>query len=207
MKELNEFVNRALSAGRTREEVESVLLQAGWQADEIKEALSKYALIDYPIPVPRRQHSGSAREAFLYLVTFTALYISAFSLCFLLATMIDLSIPDPYYGIGDRSEETRWYAASLLVAFPLYVILTKRNLRATTLDPAMRESPVRKWLIAITLFSSAMAVLITLIVFVSNLLGGELGVRSILKILVVLAVSGLVFGLYLWELRKGEAKQ
>lgn len=209
MKDLHEFVNRALSAGKTREEVRTALSLAGWHEDEIDKALSKYAAVDFPIPVPRRLHSGSAREAFAYLVTFTALYISAFSFCYLVAATIDIVILDPAdsYRTSWSFDDLRWTAASLLVAFPLYFFLTTRNLRMSDRDPELRESPVRKWLIAATLFLSAVTVLITMIVFVSSLLGGELPIRFALKTITVLVVAFLIFGFYLWELRKGEAKK
>jgi len=58
-------------------------------------ALAGFADLDFPVPVPRPKPSLSARDAFLYLLLFTALYISAFSLGGLIFQLIDGAYPDP----------------------------------------------------------------------------------------------------------------
>ena len=45
------------------------MLQAGWREDELTNALSAYADIAFPVPVPRPKPYLQAREAFLYLVS------------------------------------------------------------------------------------------------------------------------------------------
>ena len=40
---------------------------------------------------------------------------------------------------------------------------------------------------------------------VYNLLGGELTLRFVLKVLVVAFIAGGIFGYYLWDLRREEA--
>lgn len=211
MTELTQFVRDALAQGSKREDVQEALRSAGWPDDEIQDALSRFAVLEFPVPVPRRRHSVSAKEALGYLVTFFALWVSAISLGNLLSAFVETAFPDPaydsrYYNYDYAMESVRWFIASLVVAFPLYLILTIRNLRAISRDPALRESPVRKWLISLTLFAAACVALTTLIVVVANGLGGEMGIRFVLKCLVVLAISGGVFGFYISELRRGEAK-
>src|SRR5262245_55651514 len=78
--ELQPFVHDALAKGATRDEIRSALKSADWQDDEIDGALRSYADVKFVVPVPRRKPYLSAREAFMYLVMFVCLYISAFNL-------------------------------------------------------------------------------------------------------------------------------
>src|SRR5579862_5428183 len=94
MNELTVFIRESLSAGHPRSEIAAVLKQAGWPEDEIGDALSRFADVEFPIAVPRRKQSGSAREVFLYLVTFMGLYIFAVSMGCLLFGMVDTYIAD-----------------------------------------------------------------------------------------------------------------
>lgn len=70
--QLRSFVHQALLQGISRESIRAELAAAGWQRDEIKEALESYAESDFPVPVPKRRPYVSAREAFLYLKDTTA---------------------------------------------------------------------------------------------------------------------------------------
>ena len=78
--ELNGFVRDALSRGTPRTAVADVLARAGWEGHQVKGALAGFAEVDFPIPVPRPRAYLSPREAFMYLVLFCTLYVSAFNL-------------------------------------------------------------------------------------------------------------------------------
>src|SRR5262249_31669413 len=93
--ELVVFVRDALAQGRSRPEVEEGLKPAGWTADQARAALAAFAPIDFPVPVPRPRPSLSAREAFMYLLLFTTLYIVAFNLGSLTFQFINRAFPDP----------------------------------------------------------------------------------------------------------------
>jgi hypothetical protein len=207
MSDITIFVKEALTAGRSRDDVRRVLAEAGWPADEIEDGLRRYAEIDFPIPVPRRIHSGSARDAFLYLVTYAALYASSIALGALTFGIVDHYFPDPVYAQyqgGYESEGLRWNIATLIVAFPLYLGLTRMHLRSYATDPERRTSAVRRWLTYLTLFVAATVILGTLIALVGGVLGGELAVRFLLKTGTVLALSGAVFVYYLWEMKTAD---
>jgi hypothetical protein len=100
----------------------------------------------------------------------------------------------------------RWSTAALLIAFPVFLWLSRRAYLAARRDPEKRTSKVRKWLTYLTLFVAATALLCDLITLVYYLLGGELTVRFLLKVLTIAAVAGAVFGYYLWDLRQDEVK-
>src|SRR5262252_5691832 len=92
--ELTLFVKDALGRGVARAQLEEALRRAGWRNEQIRAALAAYADIDFPIPVPRPKPLLSAREAFLYLVLFSTLYVTAWNVGSLLFEMIDRAFPD-----------------------------------------------------------------------------------------------------------------
>jgi hypothetical protein len=207
--ELLNFVRDALSRGLSRPQIEDALLKAGWESDQVKSALTFFAEIEFPIPVPRPRPYLSAREAFMYLVLFTTLYISAFNLGKLIFQFINRAYPDPPMpaGFGKYTREAiRWSVASLIIAFPVFAYMSRLLSRAVHRDPGKRASRVRKWLTYITLFVAASIIIGDLTTLVYNFLGGEITPRFLLKVLTVGAISGAIFGYYLWDLRQEESE-
>ena len=158
------------------------------------------------MPVPRPRASLSAREAFLYLVLFATLYYTAWHLGSLLFDLINHALPDPaaargydYFGAS-----MRWSVASLLIAFPVFAFVANHLAKELRAHPIKRLSPVRRWLTYLTLYLAAIALICDLTTLVYNLLGGELSLRFVLKVLVVAAIAGSVFGYYLHDLRREE---
>lgn len=203
--DIHSFVKEALARKIPRAEIKSALLKAKWQEDEVSAALDYFADVDFPIPVPRRKPYLSAREAFIYLVLFLCLYISAFSFGKLLFDFINRWVPDALqqFGYTDVSG-LRMAVSALIVAFPLYAWLTSLMSKDIHLNPEKKSSKIRKWLTYITLFITAGVIIGDLITLLFNLLGGELTLRFILKVLTVLLIAGIIFGYYLWDLRKEE---
>lgn len=204
--ELHTFIKESLEKGIDRARILNTLIQAGWQEDEVKKALAAFADLDFPIPVPRKKPSLQAREAFLYLVSFITLYITAFSFGALVFQFITIWFPDslqPSYQDSSLSG-MRMAIASLIIAFPLYVFLMRVLKKLTQQDPSRRESGVRKWLTYLTLVVAAGIIIGDFIAIVFHLLGGELPMRFILKALTVLIITGSIFGYYLSDLQKEE---
>lgn len=205
--ELNRFVREALAKGAARKDVESALKKAGWPSDETANALNAYSDVVFGIPVPKRRPYLSAREAFLYLVLFLTLYISAVSFGTLLFQFINRAFPDIVQGIypyDGTAESIRWSTSSLVIAFPVFLYVTWLLQKAIARDPDKRGSKIRKWLTYITLFIAAGVIIGDLITLVFNLLGGEITTRFILKVIVVGGIAGTIFGYYLWDLRREE---
>ena len=205
--ELQSFVREALLKGATRVQIRETLGKAGWSADEIRNAVEAYADVAFAVPVPRRKPYLSAREAFLYLVLFLTLYISSFSFGTNLFQFINRWLPDPL--VGDYVYESSLHAirmatASVIIAFPVFLWLSAFLNKAIVKDPEKRGSKVRKWLTYLTLFVAAGIIIGDLITLVFNMLGGELTLRFVLKIVVVGVIAGTIFGYYLWDLRKDE---
>jgi uncharacterized protein DUF5671 len=207
--ELQSFVKEALTRGTTRQEIEAVLLGAGWEREQVHASLRSYAEAPFSIPVPRPAPYLSAREAFLYLLLFTTLYLSAYHLGQLLFQFINLAIPDPaapsYTGGPTESRRLiRWAVSTLIVAFPVFLYLSHLTGREVRSDPAKRASKVRRWLTYLTLFLAAAVVIGDLIALLNDLLAGELTLRFGLKVLVVAVIAGGLFGYYLHDTRRTE---
>jgi len=208
--ELLGFVKDALARGQSRTSIEDALLQAGWKPDQVKSALGAFAQVDqFPIPVPRPRLYLSAREAFMYLVLFTTLYLTTFNLGRLIFQFANLAFPDPaaMHDFADSAREAiRFSVASLVIAFPIFLYLSLLIGRSIKRDPSKRASKVRKWLTYMTLFVAAAVIIGDLTALVYNFLGGELSLRFALKVLTVAAIAGGIFGYYLWDLRKEEGE-
>lgn len=204
--DLTTFVREALARGVPRQRIEAALLEAGWPRETVARALRAFAEVDFPLPVPRPQPYLSAREAFLYLLLFTALFLSAFHLGAIFFELIEKAFPDPAdpAAAGFSARALRWSVSYVVVSFPLYLFLTVRQERELGRDPAKRASKVRKWLTYLTLFVAAGFLVGDLVALIFHFLMGELTVRFLLKVVVVAAIAGTAFGYYLRDLRKEE---
>jgi hypothetical protein len=205
--ELLTFVREALARGRSRGEIAEVLQRAGWSREQLTTALDAFADVEFAVPVPMPRPYLSARDAFLYLVLFTALYVTAYHLGSLVFDLINLAFPDramdPAYTHYVRSG-MRWSVASLIVAFPVFMFMTRFVGREIARDPGKHRSKIRRWLIYLTLFVAACVLIADVTTLVYNALGGELTIRFGLKVMTVALIAGGVFGYYLQDLRADE---
>ena len=205
--ELEHFVRQSLASGQSRQATELALTSAGWPVEQIRSALDAYADVDFPVPVPRPRPYLSAREAFLYLVLFTTLYVAAWHLGSLLFDLINRAFPDPTDNdstIFRLRESIRWSTASIIIAFPVYLYVARFLARDLARSPIKRLSAVRRWLTYLTLFIAASVLLGDMITLVYNALGGDFTLRFLLKVLVAAIISGTIFGYYLRDLRHEE---
>lgn len=212
--DLPRFVSEALSRGVPRAEIERVLLQAGWSAQQARQALAGFAEVAFPIPVPRPRRYTSARDAFLYGVLFLAMYVSAFNLGELLFALIEWAIPDSALQTGvagaaapvvrSLREATRGPISVLVVAVPTFLYCSSVIASDIRLDPGQRLSKIRAQLTYLTLFVGAAVIIGVLASVVHALLGGELTTRFALKALTVAAIAAAVFGYYLRDMRPDE---
>lgn len=207
--ELLGFVKDALARGVPRASIEDALKRAGWSATHINGALAGYADLEFPVPVPRPRPYWSAREAFLYLILFTTLYVCAFHFGSLLFAFIERAIPDPAMrdlrAASWWASQIRWSIASLVVATPVFLYVSSLTGREVRLDPAKRDSKVRRWLTYLTLFLAATILIGDFITLVYNVLSGELTVRFLLKAATVAGIAGAAFTYYLRDLRGAES--
>jgi len=208
--DLVSFVREALSRKVPRPEIEQVLLRGGWTREQTRAALDAFVDAEFPLPVPRARPYLSAREAFQYLVLFATLYTSAYYLGDLVFDFINLAFPDPSRPEGRYVYEEyargsiRWSVSALIVAFPVFLYTSWLTNRAIERDPVKRASKIRRWLTYVTLFIAATALIGDVTTLVYNLLGGELTVRFVLKVVTVALIAGTAFTYYLRDLRVDE---
>lgn len=201
-KDLSRFVRDALSAGRNRDEISTVLSEAGWTKAEASEALEAWSEANFTPPVPRPQTMVTARDFFIYALTFGVLIFAASYLIILCHQLIDVAF--------EGSEKPRilrnirWSIAVLVVAAPTYFWLTWRERRKLSDDPSLYRSSVRKWLIYITLLVAATVLLGDLTATIYALLQGDFTLQFVAKAAVVAAVAGGIFLYYLNDIRRGE---
>ena len=200
------FVKDGLQRGLARADIEAVLLRAGWPPEQVHRALAGFADIEFAIPVPRPIPTVSAREAFMYVLMFATLFVSAYNLGDLLFDIIDRRFPDP---VSPRAEvftlqSIRWALSALIVAFPIFLWMAWLIARLVRADPTKRASRIRRRLTYITLFVAACVLIGDVITVVYSFLGGELTTRFVLKVITVGAIAGTAFGYYLSDLRVEE---
>lgn len=204
--DLEKFVHAGLSQGLPRSDLELAMVNAGWTADQAKAALAAFASVEFPVPVPRPRPHLSARETFLYLVLFSALYLTAYHLGALCFEFINRAFPDPsaqpVYSIW--RDQIRFSASALIVGFPLFAFMSWFIGRGLEQNPIKRLSAVRRWLTYLTLFLAVTVLSCDLIALIYNLLGGEWTIRFLLKVATVGVIAGTVFGYYLGDLRREE---
>lgn len=201
-KDLSRFTREALAAGKSREEISKVLQAAGWSPSEVGDALHAWSEEPFSPPVPRPQITVSARDFFVYALTFGLLILGAIYLVQLIHALIDLWLDDRNYRFPAN---IRWSIAVLVVATPLYLWLTFRERAKLAADPALYRSAIRKWLTYITLLLAAMTMLGDLMAVIYAFLSGDFTLQFFLKAMAVAVVAGLIFLFYLNDIRKGDA--
>lgn len=197
------FVDHARDKGMDHSTIRDVLLSAGWKEREVAEA---FCARELELPIPEPTGLGSARDAFLHLLAFTALYTWATSLVLLFFTYIDFAFPDPaerpsYYAVGAAQSSIRASLAALVVSFPLYLVLWHYLLREVHRYPEKAKGVVRRWLGYLSLFVGAVTLSADAITLIYYLFEGQLTARFLLKVAVLFLIAGSLVLYLLWTLR------
>jgi hypothetical protein len=202
---LREFVDAAKRQGATDESLVGLLRGRGWSEEDIYRVLADYFEGQSGIQVPVYKRSGSAKDAFLYLLSFTSLSIWTYGVGSVMFALIDRWIKDPlnpmnyysggYYQMADS-------LACIIVTFPVYIFVMSYITRESENHPGKLESPVRKWLTYIALLIAACVVVGDLISFLTYFLRAELTARFVAKVTVVLLIAGGVFWYYIGSLQR-----
>lgn len=207
-RDLTAFIEHARTKGMDHATIRVLLLSAGWKEKDVAQALTEQAL-EMPVPVP--PDTGGAREAFLHLLTFAAFYTSVIAAVVLFFQFINRLFPDPalpQYDLASSQDLStiRWSVAVVIVAFPFFLWLSRLLLREMRAHPERSSSGVHRWLTYLTLLAASLALGGDVIALVFRFLEGELSIRFLLKVLVVLVIAGLSFAYYLLSLRMAPEK-
>ena len=216
--ELIRFVDHAREKGLDHATIRQMLVSAGWRERDVAEVICAR---DLELPIPRPPGSAAsgavgaaglaaparparrstspwprrAREAFLHLLAFGALFTWVGNVIAILFTGINLALPDPAWRISQAQMDglmsaTRGALASLLVAFPLFLFLWHFLLREVRREPEKAKGAIRRWLVYLTLFAGAITLSGDVITLIYFLLEGQLTLRLVLKAAVLFLIAG-----------------
>ena len=150
------------------------------------------------------ENKTSAKDFFLHLGSMVALYTVTISFLNLVFKIINKSFPEVasnIYAWGGGSEISM-PVATIIIFFPLFVILSRFVYKIYTENPAKKDLGIRKWLTYITLFVAGIILAGDLVTVLYKFLDGQdLTAAFFLKALSVLLVTGCVFGFYLQDIR------
>jgi hypothetical protein len=203
---LIKFVDHARGKGMDHATIRQLLLSAGWQEKEIAEVFCTRDL-ELPIPAPARvvaprargkgrQESvwpRRARDAFLHLLTFGALYTTTTSLILLFVTYINFAFPDPawrvsYAKLAETLSIIRLQLAIVIVSFPIFLMLWHFLLREVRQNP--ERVAIRRWLGYLSVFVGAITLSADVMTLIYFLLEGELTIRFLLQAAVLFLIAG-----------------
>ncbi|HUO50730.1 MAG TPA: DUF5671 domain-containing protein [Candidatus Paceibacterota bacterium] len=141
------------------------------------------------------------KDFFLWAGAMISLYVSVFALVYLLFDYIDRAFPDALnYSADPYGDGIRYWIASLVVLFPVYLLLTWVIRRDIAHDASRKQIWVRRWALVLTLFIAGASLAIDLIAVINTFLGGEITMHFILKALVVLLIGAGAFMHFLADL-------
>lgn len=197
--DLLRFIEAARQQGASDEFLSQLLRSYGWPQREIERAFFELyeRLTEQPIPAPSGGAGESARDAFVYLLAFSTLGIWIQALGQLGFIYVNQFIPDPVSpSYGDPAFDVAFSLARLIVAYPVYLLLMRQLIKELRLYREKHYSGVRKWLTYLTLLIAALIGVGTLITFLTSFLRGELTLRFLLKVAIVLILDGGVLAYY-----------
>jgi len=144
----------------------------------------------------------TARDFFLHLGAIICFYASVVALITLHFEVINFAYPKVTNAYMYAFPSISFQVATLIVALPIFLLISRVLQKSYVLDPALREVSLRRWLGFITIFLAGAIVAGDLIAVIYMFLDGqELTLAFILKVLVLLVVSSAVFAYYLREIR------
>ena len=205
------FIESAKASGASDQSIVGILAARGWPEKDVYEALAgHYERVTGTI-IPVRGAGGTgAKDAFFYLLVFSTLATWTIGLGSLAFSLIDRWLSDTLfsanYAYGSQYEmySIASEMASVLVAFPVFLLVSRAVVRDGRKNPEKLDSAVRRWLTYMALVVAAGVFIGDLITVLTYFLRGEMTSRFLTKALVVLLLSGGVFFYYYSGLRKSE---
>ena len=187
---INEFIRDALLAGHSRDVIGAELVKAGWSEREISAGMNAFADTEFLPPVPSPNAMLSARDAFYYLLLFTALAFASTYVVLLIHMLIDWMAEGRF-----RSYRFNQAIAVLVVAGPVWFVLNRITERMHGSGERDR-SLIRRWLTYMALFVTAVIAGGQLVGIIFEFLQGETTLVSLSKAAVVEVVSSSIFLYY-----------
>ncbi len=151
---------------------------------------------------------SAAKDVFSYLLMIGTLYVSVVSFLTLIFQYINISFPDVLSFSYEAATGTmRSSISALLIVWPVFLLLSWMIEKDIQKMIVKKDLWIRKWLLYLTLFIAAIAIIVDLVTLTNIFLSGEITTRFILKVVSVLVVAVAVFTFYLWDLRRDTTTQ
>jgi len=205
------FIEGAKAGGASDQSIVGILAARGWSEKEVYAALAGHYERVTGTEIPVRGSGGTgAKDAFFYLLVFSTLATWTIGLGSLAFSLIDRWLSDMLFSSGNAyGSQYEMYSiasemASVLVAFPVFLLVSRAVIRDARKHPEKLDSAVRRWLTYMALVVAAGVFIGDLITVLTYFLRGETTSRFLTKALVVLLLSGGVFFYYYSGLRKPE---
>ncbi len=147
---------------------------------------------------------------FITLGTLIALITSVISFMNLSGGLIDKTfvdvLSDSYqYGYYDyQYSSIRGALATLIIFFPIYLILERKWSKISKGEQSIWDSITRRWALYLVIFLATLTLVINLSMLVRYFVGGELTTRFILKTLSSILVVGVAGYYYIRELNNAK---
>jgi hypothetical protein len=145
------------------------------------------------------QPKTSPKDFFFHLGVLIALYASVIALLNLAFNIINYLAPDKLSNYFSATS-IAWPISILVVLVPVLYVLEWLIIKGVRINSEKKDIWIRRWRIYLTLFLTGATIVVDLIVLINMYLGGEISLRFILKVLVVLIISGSVFKYYLFTI-------
>ena len=149
-----------------------------------------------------QNHSTTAKDVFSYLLMIIMLYVGVISFIAMIWQYVNVGFPDALNQAYGAYDIIRNSISCLAIVWPVLILVSWMIGKDLRSDKEKQNLRVRKWLMHLTLFIASLTVIIDLITLLNFFLNGEITMRFILKVLVILAVALAVFGYYLWDLKR-----
>jgi hypothetical protein len=151
---------------------------------------------------------STARDVFGHLLGIGTLYACVIGFITLLFQYVNVKFPDVLsYSYSNALDIIRNSMAVLIVVWPAFILISWLLSKDVQADPKKHQIGIKKWLLYLTLFVTAITMIVDLVTLVNYFLNGEITTRFILKVIVVLVTAAAVFGYYLWDLRRDVTKK
>lgn len=209
---LIEFIKDSYKTGKTHKEIRSILEESGWPSELVNEALDQFVDRSSEVAIPKPIIFASPRLVALNIFFFLVLYLSIYNVVAILFTFLDYYLPDgigrtrgAFYSYKPIGTALRGYLASVICCVPLVWFSNRVIIKAISVTK-QRVPRIRLKLIYLTMFIGACVLLGNAIYFIYYFLSGELGLRFLIKVIILsLLISGL-FIFYNIEIKQTEKK-
>lgn len=144
------------------------------------------------------------KDFFLWAGAIVTFYWSVIAFILLAFDYINYTFPNAlsYYPSDPYQSGISSEMASIIVLFPLYLVLMRLIQRDISRDSSRKEIWVRRWALILTLFVAGVAMATDLITLLTTFLNGEaLTIAFLLKVLIIFLVAGGVFMHFIADLR------